>query len=161
MTDPNRLAEIKRGYFLFSKRVKLDSQPSNLYITPGLATKSLYMKFTPLYGSPVSPNNPFCTEAKFELVGEPKIESGQSIEIPKTNNHQQVGHGEVGESTGNESKSEPETDAQISMQELLEKMKRPVMDVKVAKFKKRKSDEVVVKSESAPSKKLKKVFTWF
>lgn len=171
MSDINRVGEIKRGYYLFTNKFHAESKPSHLYQTPGLATKSLYSQYVRYFDKPVSGLNPFCVEGKFESVTGPEGDSGVSIEIPTGKQKEQVGRGEIDENnvksepeTEAKVKSETETEAKISMQQLLEKMKRPVIDVKVAKIKKRKSEQPQepVKSETTTSnKQLKKVFTWF
>lgn len=167
MTDINRLAEMKQGYYFFSKRPTLDSFPSKLFVTPGLSARSMYAKFVPLYNPTLRGVNPYCTESKFHSVAGPSAENSLDTKaIPPS--EQQVGHGEKSDVE----KSEPE--ANIKLQDILEKMKRPTYDVKVFKSAnktKRKSEQPEVSAvtdqsdvgTSAKPKKLKtkKMHSWF
>lgn len=91
MANFNRLQEIYRGYILITPNSLLSNIPSQTFVTPGICANNLYNRFTPLYSTLTSPDNPFVTQKK--LIGDqkPLLSAVVLEEVPQI---QQVGSGD-------------------------------------------------------------------
>ena len=124
----------------------------------------MYRRYVPFTNPATANNGPFVSQNKFGLVtGTGSVDNPTHDSDTPQSSHQnvdQVGHGEI---KPDPSVDSSEKEAKISMQELLDRMKKPVYDVKVVKAttgkgKVRKSEP---EEEAAAPKKLKELYEWF
>lgn len=131
MSNVNLLAEVQRGYTIFTKDFSLlqSNQQKNPFITPGISATSLYSKFVPSNFSVT--NSPFTTVKQTiedrQLVGN---EGGDQLAKPHLDPEffgvkapHQIGHGE------------PTSDQsyEVKFSQLLDKFNHPHFDTATVK----------------------------